>query len=285
MSIGSRIAAARRAQGWTQEQLAERLDVSAQAVSTWERDENLPEVKKLAALAKTLNLSLDALLDETPHDWTLQNPNFSPDRMYTYLKAKAQCLGLKQTLAVLPLMREKHEGQFRKGMAGKSPYRVHPLTLACHALAMGIAEDDVLAALLLHDVVEDTDTRAEDLPVNSRVREAVRLVSYNTYYPAGDQHPAEAEEKELKRGIKAEYYARIRENQLASLVKCIDRCNNLSCMADGFSREKQAVYVAETERYVLPLIEVIKAVPEWNNAAWLLRYQMQALLETFKRML
>ena len=56
-------------------------------------------------------------------------------------------------------------------------------------------------------------------------------------------------------------------------------------MADGFSGAKMAQYVVETEKYVLPLLDVIKAVPEYNNAAWLLRYQIITLLETCKRLL
>ena len=43
MSIGSNLIAARKAKGFTQEQLAERLGVSFQAVSAWERDAYLPE--------------------------------------------------------------------------------------------------------------------------------------------------------------------------------------------------------------------------------------------------
>ena len=56
-------------------------------------------------------------------------------------------------------------------------------------------------------------------------------------------------------------------------------------MADGFTRKKMASYVVQTEQYVLPLPDVVKAVPAWNNAAWLLRYQMTALPEAFKRLL
>ena len=44
-------------------------------------------------------------------------------------------------------------------------------------------------------------------------------------------------------------------------------------------------YVVETEKYVLPLLDVIKEVPAYNNAAWLLRYQIITMLETFKRLL
>ena len=72
---------------------------------------------------------------------------------------------------------------------------------------------------------------------------------------------------------------------LASLVKCIDRCNNLSSMAMGFTREKMVTYVEQTEQYVIPLLQVVKNEPEWNSAAWLLQYQMMSLLETLKRLL
>ena len=33
------------------------------------------------------------------------------------------------------------------------------------------------------------------------------------------------------------------------------------------------------------LFEAVKAVPAWNNAAWLMRYQMVTMLEAFKRLL
>ena len=273
MSIGSRIAKARSSRGLTQGELAEMMDVTFQAVSTWERDENLPDTSHLTALAKALNVSLDSLLLETENPgWELNTPAFNPEHMYTYVRTRAQAANLTQTLAALPLMREKHKGQVRKGMLENVPYSTHPLTLACHALAMGLADDDVLAAALLHDVIEDTPTRPEELPVSDRVREAVCLVSYNTYECEKDD-------------IKPLYYENIQKNPLAALIKCIDRCNNLSCMADGFDRPKMRKYVLQTEKYVLPLLDVIRDVPAYNNAAWLLRYQITTLLETFKRLL
>lgn len=271
MRMGEKIAAARRAKGLTQEKLANRLGVSFQAVSTWERDENVPDTQHLKQLAQILEISVDSLMAEESHDWILRDRFFDEEHMYTYVKARAQSLSLRQTLAALPMARERHKGQFRDG-AGEVPYIIHPLTMACHALAMGLEDDDVLAAILLHDVVEDTGAKPEDLPVNERVREAVRLVSYNTY-------PGP------KKQIKPLYYENIGENPLASLVKCIDRCNNLSSMAMGFTREKMVTYVEQTEQYVIPLLQVVKNEPEWNSAAWLLQYQIMSLLETLKRLL
>ena len=116
MSIGEKITAARKAQGWSQEYLGWKLDVSTQAVSKWESGKNEPDKDHLVALSELLGLSLEDLLSDTPAPgWELGSPYFSPERMYTYVKAKAQAAGLTQTLAALPLMREKHAGQGRKG--------------------------------------------------------------------------------------------------------------------------------------------------------------------------
>ncbi len=81
------------------------------------------------------------------------------------------------------------------------------------------------------------------------------VVSYNTF---------EGDEKE----IKPLYYANIRKNALASLIKCLDRCNNLACMADGFTKAKMRIYVIETEKYIVPLLDVIKEVPEEQPEAY-----------------
>ena len=281
MTVGEKLAAARKTAGYTQEKLANELGVSFQAISTWERNESLPDTNHLIALSSTLHVSLDKLLgEEIQRDWELKPHSFSAEHMYTYVKARAQAEGLTQTLAALPLMREKHKGQLRTARTAETPYTTHPLTLACHALAMGITDDNVLATALLHDVVEDTDTHPEELPVSDKVRDAVCLLSYNTYLKKGDDT-----DPQKKNDIKPIYYANIGKDPLAALVKCMDRCNNLACMADGFSRKKMATYVIQTEEYVFPLLDVIKAVPEFNNASWLLRYQMTTMLETFKRLL
>lgn len=51
----------RRARGWSQEDLAEKIQVSRQAVSKWETGDAMPDLPKLLALADALELSLDAL--------------------------------------------------------------------------------------------------------------------------------------------------------------------------------------------------------------------------------
>ena len=70
------------------------------------------------------------------------------------------------------------------------------------------------------------------------------------------------------------------------LVKCIDRCNNISDMALSFSPEKMRRYILETEDYIVPILDYIKEnYIEYNNAVFLLKYQMRSMMETQKVML
>ena len=44
-------------------------------------------------------------------------------------------------------------------------------------------------------------------------------------------------------------------------------------------------YTKETDTYYPSLLAALKKVPEWNDAWWLLRYQLNTLVETYKRLL
>lgn len=62
--IGKKIVFLRKEHGYTQEQLAELVQVSPQAVSKWENGKALPDTALLPTLAKTLHTSIDNLLNQ-----------------------------------------------------------------------------------------------------------------------------------------------------------------------------------------------------------------------------
>ena len=62
MSLGEKIKKLRVEKNWTQEQFAEMMGVSAQAVSRWETDSSMPDISMLAPIAYTFNVSCDYLL-------------------------------------------------------------------------------------------------------------------------------------------------------------------------------------------------------------------------------
>ena len=61
-TLGARIAKNRKQLGLTQEALAERLGVTAQAVSKWENDQSCPDITTLPKLADIFGVSTDTLL-------------------------------------------------------------------------------------------------------------------------------------------------------------------------------------------------------------------------------
>ena len=65
-TMGKRIAALRKQAGLTQEQLAEQLGVTAQAVSKWENDVSCPDISLLPKISQILGVSTDELLGVRP---------------------------------------------------------------------------------------------------------------------------------------------------------------------------------------------------------------------------
>lgn len=63
LTFGEKLKTARKSAGLTQEQLAEKLSVSRQAVTKWEADRGLPDIENLRQIARLMNVSLDYLLD------------------------------------------------------------------------------------------------------------------------------------------------------------------------------------------------------------------------------
>ncbi len=63
INTASRLQALRKANGFSQDALAEQLGISRQAISKWERAESSPDTDNLIALSKLYGLTLDELLD------------------------------------------------------------------------------------------------------------------------------------------------------------------------------------------------------------------------------
>lgn len=193
---------------------------------------------------------------------------FNPEKMYTYIRGYASGARMEQTLRALAFARTKHEGQMRKS---GEPYIVHPLTMACNALSMGIREDAVIATILLHDVCEDCGVALSELPVNAEVRRAVELMTFTVM------------EGETKENAKVRYYNMMLESRPATLCKLIDRCHNVSSMAGAFSKEKLIAYIEETRHFVLPLLRKTKAAyPNDSDVLFVLKYHICSVVDSIE---
>ncbi len=271
MSLGSNIRRLREDKGFTQEQIADRMNVSFQAVSSWERDEYKPDLEKLLKLAEVLEVSLSALAEENRKIFRTKEAIYNWEHMKTYVKTTARNFQMSDTLRAVDFASQAHEDQKRK--KSDVPYIYHPLNMACHALSMGIREDAVIAAILLHDVIEDCQKTADELPVSDEVKKIVLLVSHVKTDEANREKVMDA------------YYDAIGKEPKAALVKCIDRCNNLTTMSWGLSRERIYRMISETEKYYPRLLKAIKSTVEYDDAAWLLQYQIESMLDIYKRLM
>ena len=73
--LSERIYKFRRKSGLSQEQLAEKIGVSRQAISKWESGTSTPELEKLLALSECFNMTLDDLVkEETINQGTTEAP-------------------------------------------------------------------------------------------------------------------------------------------------------------------------------------------------------------------
>ncbi len=64
MILADKIIALRKKNGWSQEQLAEKVNVTRQSVSKWEGAQSVPDLEKLLQLAKVFGVSTDYLLKD-----------------------------------------------------------------------------------------------------------------------------------------------------------------------------------------------------------------------------
>lgn len=63
MNLGNKIKELRKSRGLTQEQLAEKINISFQAISKWENDLALPDITMMPVLASFFGVSMDEIFD------------------------------------------------------------------------------------------------------------------------------------------------------------------------------------------------------------------------------
>ena len=64
MKLPDKIIKHRKANGWSQEDFAEKMDVSRQAISRWENGTALPDAQNILQISKLFHVSTDYLLND-----------------------------------------------------------------------------------------------------------------------------------------------------------------------------------------------------------------------------
>lgn len=77
MILADKLAQLRKKNGWSQEELAERMDVTRQSVSKWESGQSVPDLEKVLKLSELFGVSTDYLLKEDIEE--AENINYTKD--------------------------------------------------------------------------------------------------------------------------------------------------------------------------------------------------------------
>jgi (p)ppGpp synthase/HD superfamily hydrolase len=153
----------------------------------------------------------------------------------------------------LAVAREAHAGQIRNASGGR-PYIDHPVAVA-ETLAAETADEEVLAAALLHDVVEDTQLEVEDLRglCGSRVAEIVAaLTDDSSIQPWAER--------------KLEHRRRVaRSGDEALAIYAADKLTNVRMLREAAASEGEAAVEKELK---VPLDE---KVATWESDLEMLR--------------
>ena len=148
-----------------------------------------------------------------------------------------------------------HAGQFRKG---GEEYIVHPIDVAYIIAEMGL-DSNLICAALLHDTVEDCDYDLERMKkdFNPLIAQIVDAVTEIKLEPTQKENKVFAREEE-----EIQTYQKLismgKTNKFAFYIKFADRLNNLRTIG-CFKRYKKIEKVKQTQRWILPIIKLLKA--------------------------
>lgn len=154
---------------------------------------------------------------------------------------------------------------------GGAPEYIHQLEIFSHAVCFHHVLVDpwrIYAAIFLHDAVED---------------EGVALTEVHDRICAEVAADVESLSKEIEGRKVVDYTMDIPfQTYHTSVVKSLDRCNNVASMIGVFKPDRMARYVKETEEVILPLIKESRrkypySEPVFENAKLMINHHLHII--------
>ena len=93
MDIGNKILELRKKANLSQEQLAEKLNVTRQTISKWELNETSPDIKQAKELSKIFKVSLDELTNNDISDLVMEKVS-NTEKLAGLLLRVLKCIGI-----------------------------------------------------------------------------------------------------------------------------------------------------------------------------------------------
>ena len=162
--------------------------------------------------------------------------------MRTFLQAKEYHMAL----GAMEFAMARHSGKRKDGV---SPEFSHQMFIALYVLTISpllMFPEETLAAIFLHDVCEDFDVSYDEIEqlFGKRVRDAVELLT---------------KKKDGVRVPDTVYYARMAQNEIASIVKAVDRAHNIHSMHGAdWTVDKMQEYLDFVFDLVLPMLKTAR---------------------------
>ena len=131
--------------------------------------------------------------------------------------------------------------------------------------------EETITAAFLHDILEDHG----DVWTKSKLEERFGDKIASAVWRLSKKCPGLTKTYNL-------YFEEMAECPIASIIKLADRAHNLQTMQGVFTYEKQAAYVAEVDKWFMPMIKVSRRkfsrqYPAYENLKILLRCQCELI--------
>ena len=170
--FGENVKHYRKKMGYSQEQLAEKLGVTFQAVSKWETNANTPDISLLPAIAKALGVMIDDLFSDGNTVLPLLSDQIKDDDVIRIVQMKG-----RRILCVSPMSRDNPpiQIQFPRNCNDKTQYI--KVEVYGHILSEGAINGDVLSHGSIEcpvinsagNIQSDGDIRAHELNAGGNI--------------------------------------------------------------------------------------------------------------------
>ncbi len=145
-TVGERIAELRKKAGFTQKEMAKKLNVSDKSVSRWERDENLPDLYMAHDIARLFGISVDELIGCESATVPEEVSEPSEDKKATNLRREEN---IERVLKV-----KRHDFNVRSNVIRTVPFFAFVIAVAiCYGLG-GNGVDEWLVAVSTAIVID-----------------------------------------------------------------------------------------------------------------------------------
>lgn len=149
MILAEKVMELRKKKGWSQEELAEKLEISRQSVSKWESGASIPDIDRILALSRLFGVSTDYLLK----DELTQEPAQGTEEPEESVQERVRSVSMEEANQFMELWRKLSWPMAAAiAMFVISPVPVILLTVMSEGRVMGVNEDfagGVGTALLL----------------------------------------------------------------------------------------------------------------------------------------